>query len=175
MDALVSLAAELGEILRSHRDSLVTAESCTGGWVAQCMTAVAGSSEWFDRGFVTYSNAAKMEQLGVLAQTLAAHGAVSEQTAAEMARGALGHSQATVAVAVTGIAGPGGGTAEKPVGTVCFGWARRGVDSVLTERHLLKGDREAVRRQSVEIALRGVAARMDRWIEGGRDGQTSVA
>jgi nicotinamide-nucleotide amidase len=133
---------------------LVTAESCTGGWVAQAVTAVPGSSSWFDRGFVTYSNAAKHEVLGVSKKILKKFGAVSEETAREMARGALAHSRAGVAVAVTGVAGPSGGTAAKPVGMVCFAWARG--RRVLAETRRFRGGREAVRRQSVLHALEGV-------------------
>lgn len=134
---------------------LATAESCTGGWVAQAMTAIAGSSAWFERGFVTYSNAAKHELLGVRKTTLKKFGAVSEETAREMARGALARSRAGVSVAVTGIAGPGGGSAAKPVGMVCFAWAgRRGRAHSETRR--FRGGREAVRRQSVIRALEGV-------------------
>jgi nicotinamide-nucleotide amidase len=133
---------------------LVTAESCTGGWVAQAVTAVPGSSGWFDRGFVTYSNAAKHEVLGVSKKILKKFGAVSEETAREMARGALAHSRAGVAVAVTGVAGPSGGTAAKPVGMVCFAWARG--RRVLAETRRFRGGREAVRRQSVLHALEGV-------------------
>jgi len=133
---------------------LVTAESCTGGWVAQAVTAVAGSSGWFERGFVTYSNAAKHEMLGVSRKTLKKFGAVSEQSAREMARGALAHSRAGVAVAVTGVAGPSGGTAAKPVGMVCFAWAKG--RRVVAETRRFRGGREAVRRQSVIYALEGV-------------------
>src|SRR5213076_2596431 len=117
------LARKLGERLKAKGALLVTAESCTGGWVAQAATAIAGSSAWFERGFVTYSNAAKEEMLGVRRETLARHGAVSEPVAEEMALGALAHSHASFALAVTGVAGPSGGSAEKPVGTVCFAWA----------------------------------------------------
>lgn len=131
---------------------IVAAESCTGGWLGQALTAVPGSSAWFDRGFITYSNAAKQEMLGVRAGTLAAHGAVSEETAREMALGALERSRGAVAVAITGVAGPTGGSAEKPVGTVCFAWARKAA-SVESETRRFAGDREAVRRQSVEHAL----------------------
>ena len=154
-DTFTPLATLLGAVLREQEMLLATAESCTGGWVAQAVTAVDGSSHWFERGFVTYSNAAKMEMLHVKAHTLEAHGAVSEQTAGEMAVGALAHSHAHVAVAITGIAGPGGGTADKPVGTVCFAWARTN-RRVSTETRHFTGDRESVRRQSVMVALQGV-------------------
>jgi nicotinamide-nucleotide amidase len=133
----------------------VTAESCTGGWVAQVVTSAAGSSDWFERGFVTYSNDAKREMLGVSAEILQRNGAVSEETAREMAKGALANSKATLALSITGIAGPTGGSAAKPVGTVCFGWARRGA-APLTETRVFAGDREAVRRQSVVHALEKV-------------------
>ena len=133
---------------------LVTAESCTGGWVAQAVTSVAGSSDWFERGYVTYSNAAKREELGVRVATLARHGAVSEQTAREMARGALKHSRGTIALAITGIAGPGGALPGKPVGTVCFGWAQG--RRIASETKRFRGARHSVRRQSVIHALRGV-------------------
>jgi len=133
---------------------LVTAESCTGGWAAQAVTAIAGSSAWFERGFVTYSNEAKQELLGVSKRTLRKFGAVSEETAREMARGALGRSRGSIALAVTGVAGPGGGSRTKPVGMVCFAWARG--RSVWSETLRLKGNRDAVRRQSVLHALRGV-------------------
>lgn len=154
---LEALAAELGAALLQRGWMLTAAESCTGGWAAQSLTAVAGSSAWFERGFVTYSNEAKMEMLGVRAETLAAFGAVSEETAAEMALGALAHSRAQAAFAITGIAGPSGGTVEKPVGTVCFAWARVGAE-VLTARHLFRGDRQGVRAQSVQLALRQMLA-----------------
>ena len=134
---------------------LATAESCTGGWVAQAVTSIAGSSKWFERGFVTYSNAAKHEVLGVAKKTLKRFGAVSEETAREMARGALARSRASVALAVTGIAGPGGGSADKPVGTVCFAWAGRRA-GVRSETRRFRGGREAVRRRSVVRALEGV-------------------
>jgi len=146
--------------LAAHGAMLATAESCTGGWAAQALTALAGSSNWFERGFVTYSNGAKQEMLGVRAETLARHGAVSEETAREMALGAIAHSGASVALAITGIAGPGGGTREKPVGTVCFAWALKGAAARSETRHF-SGDREAVRRQSVERALAGVLELLD--------------
>lgn len=148
------LARELGERLKQAKAMLATAESCTGGWAAQAVTSVAGSSEWFERGFVTYSNAAKQELLGVRAETLRRYGAVSEETAREMALGALARSRATIALAITGVAGPGGGTADKPVGTVCFAWARDG--AMATETCIFPGDREGVRRRSVIHALEGV-------------------
>jgi nicotinamide-nucleotide amidase len=149
------LARNVGGELKAAHALLVTAESCTGGWAAQVITSVAGSSEWFERGFIVYSNAAKRELLGVRAETLQVHGAVSEQTAAEMALGALARSKAGVALSITGVAGPGGGTADKPVGTVCFAWARSG-GWIRAERLHLSGDRESVRRQSVVHALQGV-------------------
>ena len=154
------LAAELGALLAARGWRVATAESCTGGLVAGAITAVAGSSGWFDRGFVTYSNEAKVEMLGVRQATLDAQGAVSEATAAEMASGALTRSRAALAVAVTGIAGPDGGSAAKPVGTVCFGWARRGgpVETVMLR---FPGDRAAVRGATVAAALQGLIDRSD--------------
>jgi nicotinamide-nucleotide amidase len=139
---------------------IVTAESCTGGWVAQELTAIAGSSAWFDRGFVTYSNEAKQEMLGVRAETLKKHGAVSEETALEMAQGALQRSRGTVALAITGVAGPTGGTPAKPVGTVCFAWATK-ARLARVETRQFPGDREAVRRQSVEYSLAKVLELLD--------------
>ena len=155
---IVRLAEELGRALRSRRMWLATAESCTAGGVAYAVTQVAGSSQWFDRGFVTYSNAAKRQVLGVSAVDLRLHGAVSEQVARAMARGALAASDAQVAVGVTGIAGPGGGSADKPVGLVCFCWAlRRGGEMRLrTESRHLAGDRAAVRAQAIVVALEGL-------------------
>lgn len=152
---LETLARQVGEALRQRHEMLATAESCTGGWVAQCLTAIAGSSAWFERGFVTYSNQAKMDMLGVLDDVLEKHGAVSEATARAMARGAVSHSRAQWSLSITGIAGPGGGTAAKPVGTVCFAWARRDGGCLATTRHF-EGDRDAVRRQAVAFALRGL-------------------
>ncbi|MES9874805.1 MAG: nicotinamide-nucleotide amidase [Candidatus Sedimenticola sp. PURPLELP] len=152
---LEQLAGKLGERLAAKGLVMAAAESCTGGWIAKAMTDIAGSSGCFDRGFVTYSNEAKQEMLGVTRSTLEKHGAVSEETVGEMVRGALVNSRASVAVAVSGIAGPGGGTAEKPVGTVCFAWGLEGgVSAVAT--HQFTGDREAVRRQAVISALNGV-------------------
>jgi nicotinamide-nucleotide amidase len=151
---LAVLSRKTGKALKMKGQTLATAESCTGGWVAQAVTSVAGSSEWFERGYVTYSNAAKRESLGVSGKTLLRHGAVSEETAREMARGALKKSRAGIALAITGIAGPGGGLPGKPAGTVCFAWARG--RRVRAETRRFKGGRGSVRRQSVIHALRGV-------------------
>ncbi|MFZ4535595.1 CinA family protein [Propionivibrio sp.] len=155
---LEALAAQVGSLFEANGQKLVTAESCTGGWVAQCLTAVPGSSAWFDRGFITYSNAAKHEMLDVEFDTLNTHGAVSEATAAAMAAGALCHSQGDWALAITGVAGPSGGSPDKPVGTVCFSWA--GAEGRIdTQTCHFKGCREEVRAQSVEHALSGVLRR----------------
>ena len=152
---LTDLAQAVGERLKKRGVMLVTAESCTGGWVAQEITAVPGSSAWFERGFVTYTNRAKQEMLGVSLDTLEQHGAVSEETVREMATGALQHSHGQIALAVSGVAGPSGGSMVKPVGTVCFGWARKGTQPI-SRKMQFSGDREAVRRQAVVFALRGV-------------------
>lgn len=154
-DELRALAEALGTRLRASRDHLVTAESCTGGWIAKTVTDIAGSSDWFDCGMAAYSYEAKQAMLGVQPQTLATHGAVSRETVVEMVSGALVHSGASVAVAVTGIAGPGGGTPDKPVGTVWIGWKRRG-GYPRAEMFRFDGDREQVRRQSVAAALQGL-------------------
>jgi len=149
---LCQLSENVGRTLSSRGLMLATAESCTGGWVGQVVTMIPGSSEWYERGFVTYTYLSKMEMLGVEASTLDAFGAVSEQTAAEMARGALERSRAQVALSITGVAGPGGGTPDKPVGTVCFGWSF--IDGRnLTETVCFPGDRDAVRRQAVHHTL----------------------
>jgi nicotinamide-nucleotide amidase len=148
-------AQSLGERLRAAREHLVTAESCTGGWIAKCLTDIAGSSDWFDCGMVVYSYEAKQALLGVRPQTLEEHGAVSRETAIEMVSGALVHSGASIAVAVTGIAGPGGGSPDKPVGTVWIAWKRRGGYARAEVFHY-DGDREAVRRQTVGQALAGI-------------------
>lgn len=155
-----NLAQALGAALLGRGAVLATAESCTGGWVAEAVTAVAGSSAWFDRGFVTYSNAAKGDMLGVSDLTLARHGAVSEATARAMAQGALAHSRADWSLAITGIAGPSGGTPEKPVGTVCFAWAGREA-GCLAETCRFDGDRAAVRAQAVCHALRGLLVQIE--------------
>ena len=158
-DDIVALAAELGRLLASRRAFVTAAESCTGGLVAGAITSIPGSSGWFQRGFVTYSNEAKTEMLGVPAETLARHGAVSEETARSMAEGALRAGRADYAVAITGVAGPDGGTPTKPVGMVCFGWtARDGAATSITKR--LPGDRAAVRRASVIFALQGLIDRI---------------
>lgn len=157
---LKTLAGKVGRRLAKAQAVLVTAESCTGGWVAQAVTAVSGSSGWFERGFVTYSNDAKRELLGVRAETLARRGAVSEETAREMALGALARSKGSICAAVTGVAGPTGGTKEKPVGMVCFAWARRD-GTVRSETSRFRGDRESVRKQSVIRALEGVLEFLD--------------
>lgn len=157
-ETIDALAAALGRTAMRAGAQIATAESCTGGLLAGAITAVPGSSEWFERGFVTYSNDAKIEQARVPAATIARFGAVSEETARAMAEGTLAASKAQWAIAVTGIAGPAGGTDEKPVGTVWFAWARPGrTDAV---RHQLKGDRAAVREASVRIALKGLIDRM---------------
>lgn len=148
------LAQQVGVALQQHGMTLVTAESCTGGGVAQAITMISGSSAWFDRGFVTYSNTSKEEMLGVSPDTLETHGAVSEQTVREMADGALQYSRAQVAVSVSGVAGPTGGTPEKPVGMVWFAWGTN--NSMQAVCHQLSGDRNAVRAKSVQIALQGV-------------------
>jgi nicotinamide-nucleotide amidase len=158
---LYGLAEEVGKELKARGLMLATAESCTGGWVSEAVTMVPGSSDWFERGFVTYTYISKREMLGVSPETLGRHGAVSEPTVREMAAGALARSHAQVAVAVSGTAGPSGGTAEKPVGTVCFAWLAP--DGQLTsETRYFAGDREAVRKQSVVHALTGVLAQLAR-------------
>jgi nicotinamide-nucleotide amidase len=158
MNDSLALAQRLGRVLAQRGWTAATAESCTGGLIAGAITDVAGSSAWFDRGFVTYSNDSKSEMLGVRAATLAAHGAVSEATAREMATGALARSAADISVAVTGIAGPAGGSPGKPVGLVCFAWARRGgpVDALTVH---FTGDRAAVRSAAVAAALDGLISR----------------
>jgi len=157
-DDIRALAARLGERALASRVMLATAESCTGGLVAGAITDIAGSSAWFERGFVAYSNRAKMEELGVDPDIIARHGAVSGETAKAMAQGARAASGAQWAVAVTGIAGPAGGSPDKPVGTVWFAWA--GPRAVETLHRRLEGDRAAVRTASVAIALQGLVDRL---------------
>ncbi len=159
-EKLYQLAERVGTALKAKGMMMATAESCTGGWIAQAVTAVPGSSEWFERGFVVYTYISKREMLGVKPETLETHGAVSEQTAREMTVGALARSHAQVAVSVSGTAGPAGGTPEKPVGTVCFGWgtANDKGGAVQSAVKHFDGDREAVRRQAVVFALERVLA-----------------
>jgi nicotinamide-nucleotide amidase len=152
---LYALAERVGRALVERRFMLVTAESCTGGWIGEAVTMVPGSSDWYERGFITYTHVSKREMLGVKTETLERHGAVSEQTVKEMVTGALAASHAQIAVAVSGIAGPAGGTPDKPVGTVCLAWAFGNGELTVETRHFA-GDRAAVRRQAVERALAGV-------------------
>jgi len=160
-DAHERLAAHLGRLLHARGLRAATAESCTGGLIAAAITSIAGSSGWFERGFVTYSNDAKCEMLGVSRATIEAHGAVSEAVAREMAQGAVARSHATCAVSVTGVAGPGGGTAAKPVGVVCFGWTVAPATHVVATRQFA-GDRTAIRAAAVETALGGLIDLVER-------------
>ena len=147
----IDLTKTLAEILLSRNWTVSLAESCTGGLVSATLTELAGSSEWFERGYITYSNEAKTECLDVPARIIESHGAVSEPVAKAMAEGARINSGSDVAISITGIAGPSGGTAEKPVGTVCFGWATE--NQTLTKTMHFDGDRQAVRQQATEFAL----------------------
>ena len=158
---LYRLAEQVGAALNSRQLMLATAESCTGGWIAEAVTMVPGSSDWFERGFVTYSYISKQEMLGVKEATLDKHGAVSEEVVREMVEGALARSHAQIAVAVSGVAGPTGGTPDKPVGYVCFAWGIKGA-APRSEIKRFSGDREAVRKRSVEHALKGVLAMLGR-------------
>lgn len=152
---IYDLAERVGRALESRGLMIATAESCTGGWIAEAITMVPGSSAWFERGFVTYTYISKREMLGVGGDTLENHGAVSEEVVREMAEGAIARSHAQIAVSVSGVAGPSGGSPEKPVGTVCFAWAvRRGATATSTQH--FSGDRASVRRQSVVFALERV-------------------
>ena len=153
MADLTTLAAELGALLKARGYMLALAESCTGGMVAEAITSVAGCSAWFDRGFVTYSNQAKIDMLGVSAQTLETFGAVSEETAREMALGVLKHSPAHIAGSITGIAGPNGGTADKPVGTVCFAWAEINQPTITMTKNF-DGNRREIRQQATTFLMR---------------------
>ncbi len=159
MDHLSTLAAELGAALKARGFMLALAESCTGGMAAQAVTSIAGSSTWFERGFVTYSNQAKIDMLGVSAKTLENFGAVSEQTASEMAVGALKHSLAQIAGSITGIAGPDGGTIEKPVGTVCFAWAGENLPLSTTTKRFF-GNRQEIRQQASITIMAGLVERL---------------
>ncbi|OOG28153.1 damage-inducible protein CinA [Thioalkalivibrio denitrificans] len=158
---LEALARDVGNVLAGAGLRLATAESCTGGWIAKLVTDVAGSSGWFERGFVTYSNEAKQELLGVPEGLLEQHGAVSEPVVRAMAAGALARSRADLSLAVSGVAGPGGGSAAKPVGTVWLAWAGAGGESVTRQFHF-DGDRDAVRRQAAAVALEGILSRLSR-------------
>lgn len=155
MDQMTLLAEATGQALLQRSWQLAVAESCTGGWVAKVLTDIVGCSQWFDRGFVSYSNRAKQAMLDVHAATLENSGAVSEKTVIEMANGVLRHSDADVSLAISGIAGPGGGIPGKPVGTVCFAWVAKNGVSLSETRHF-DGDRDAVRSQSVCYALNGL-------------------
>lgn len=155
-----TLTRKVFDTLHSHALHLVTVESCTGGWVAKSITDIAGSSAVFDRGYVVYNAAAKQEMLGVSVETLASHGEVSEATVIELVQGALQRCQADVAVAISGIAGPGGGSDAKPVGMVCFAWALRGV-AICSDTHYFAGDRAAVRLHAVVHALQGILRLLD--------------
>lgn len=158
----LALCGALAQALRQQGRCMATAESCTGGLIAGACTSLSGSSDWFERGFVTYSNAAKTDMLGVPPAVIAEHGAVSEATALAMARGALAHSRAHCALAVTGVAGPLGGSPEKPVGTVWLAWALASVDEVRAEAALqfFPGDRQSVRHATVNAALAGLLQRI---------------
>ncbi len=157
---MTSLIQKVSKKLHENNLSLVSAESCTGGWVAKQITDLAGSSAIFDRGFVTYSNQAKHEMLGVLEETLDKYGAVSESVVIEMVQGALKNSQADIAISISGVAGPGGGTKEKPVGMVCFGWMLKdGVAKAATV--IFEGDRDSVRAQAVDYSLEGIIKKID--------------
>ena len=158
---LYELSEKVGAALKARNLMMAAAESCTGGWIGQAVTMVPGSSKWFDRGFVTYTNDAKQEMLGVSAKTLDAFGAVSEQTVREMAAGALARSRAQVAVAVSGIAGPDGGSRTRPVGTVLLAWAEK-EGSVEARAMHFEGDRDAVRRKTVIAALDGMLVLLGR-------------
>jgi nicotinamide-nucleotide amidase len=157
----MNVTARLGALLRDKQWMLATAESCTGGMIAAACTELAGSSDWFERGFVTYSNEAKTESLGVDANLIDVNGAVSEVVARAMAFGAVRHSHARVGIAVTGVAGPGGGSPDKPVGTVWFAFMIDG--RLASEMRRFEGDRAAVRRQTVEHALARVVEKIEEW------------
>ena len=151
-----TVISPVADLLRASEQMLAVAESCTGGWLAKVCTDLSGSSEWFDRGFVTYSNEAKHDMLGVLETTIDTHGAVSTNTVEEMVSGALMHSNADWAIAVSGVAGPGGGSEKNPVGSVWFAWMKKN-QKPITIKKIFSGDREKVRQQSVEFALEELA------------------
>ncbi len=154
-DEIAKTIAQVADELLTHNLMLVVAESCTGGGVAYALTSQAGSSGWFERGFVTYSNRSKQEMLGVEADLIASHGAVSLAVVEAMAQGALAYSAAQVSLAISGIAGPGGGSLEKPVGTVCFSWSLNNIN-VYSKLVVFKGNRNSIREQAVEYGLRGI-------------------
>lgn len=160
MNNIIDLATRVGIALKSRGLFLTTAESCTGGGVAHAITEIAGSSEWFDCGFVTYSNASKIQLLNVPEALIAQFGAVSEEVAGAMSKGALANSNAHISVSTTGIAGPGGAMPGKPVGTVCFGWTSQ--QETCTERMVFAGDRQAVREQSIIHSLQGLLRHMEK-------------
>ena len=160
MNNIIDLVTQVGIALKSRSLLMATAESCTGGGIAHAITEIAGSSEWFDCGFVTYSNASKIQLLNVPEALIAQFGAVSEEVAGAMSEGALANSNAHIAVSTTGIAGPGGAVPGKPVGTVCFGWARR--QETFTERLVFAGDRQAVREQSIIHSLQGLLRHLEK-------------
>lgn len=172
MSALDAMAHALGNLLSEYELKIATAESCTGGWVSQAITSVAGSSQWFDRGFVTYSNEAKREMLSVRVHTLRKHGAVSEKVVQEMALGAVKKSNASFSVAISGIAGPGGGTEDKPVGTVWFAWAYG--TKVESSMMIFPGDRHQVRLGAATIALQGLIARIPVWLKNEKKSQVDI-
>ncbi|GAA0418323.1 CinA family protein [Cocleimonas flava] len=157
---MTNILKEVSNKLHANHLVMATAESCTGGWVAKQITDLEGSSAIFDRGFVTYSNEAKQDMLGVSAETINEFGAVSEEVALEMVTGAIEHSNADIAVSISGIAGPAGGTKLKPVGTVCFGWKKKEGEA-RAETILFKGDRDSVRSQAVDYALSGIMKLID--------------
>ena len=158
-DDNLALASQLGELLKSQGHTLTLAESCTGGGASECVTAITGSSAWFDRAFITYSNQAKIDMLGVNPATLTTHGAVSENTALQMALGAMHRAQVDVSASITGIAGPTGGTPQKPVGMVCFGFAIKHMsDEIHSRTHTayFTGDREGIRLQAIYAVFSGL-------------------
>jgi len=157
---MTNILQEVSNKLHANNLVMATAESCTGGWVAKQITDLDGSSAIFDRGFVSYSNEAKQDMLGVSAETINEFGAVSEEVALEMVTGAIEHSSADIAVSISGVAGPAGGTDLKPVGTVCFGWKKKG-EEAHAETILFKGDRDSVRSQAVDYALSGIIKLID--------------
>jgi nicotinamide-nucleotide amidase len=159
-NTIQQLASKLGDKLMQTNSLVATAESCTGGGVAYAITYVTGSSQWFDRSFITYSNESKQEMLGVQGKTLKENGAVSEAVVVEMAQGAVRNSNANIAVSISGIAGPGGGSIDKPVGTVCFSWCHE-MSRSITETKCFKGSREEVREQAVIHALQGLIRLLD--------------